>query len=119
MMRLRNCSACHRPVKWALTVNSKYLPLDPDPDPAGNQAVHYDHTSTLRTRQLGKDQQPYAYERLYMPHVATCTGPKPPGPPRPLAPVPVPSNVTPITSAPSLRRGIPPRRTPAGRRGNR
>ena len=115
-MRPRTCSACHQPVKWALTVNNKWIPLDPGPNPDGNQAVHFDHTSTLRTRQLGKDQKPYAYERLHMPHVATCTGPQQP---RPRAPVPVPSNVTPITAAPSLRRGTPPRTAPAGRQGYR
>jgi hypothetical protein len=69
------CWDCHRRVVWAVTAaNSKRMMLNPDPDPAGNQAAYRDHTETFRTRQLGDGEEPQGYERRYMPHVATCTG---------------------------------------------
>jgi hypothetical protein len=114
-MRSRTCDDCHAPIRWARTVNDKWIALDPDPDPAGNQAAYRDATDTFRTRQLRKDAEPQAYERRYMPHVATCTKRKAPQPPR-LAPVATPPNVIPIGRARGLRRGNPV--TPLRRRGN-
>jgi hypothetical protein len=99
------CSLCHRPVIWATTVYEKPIPLDPDPDPDGNQFVYRDGSGALRTRQRKKGQEPQPFERIHMPHVATCAA-------RRKAPAP-PANVTPITAARSLQRGYRyPRRTP-------
>jgi hypothetical protein len=81
---------------WAVTAaNSKRIMLDPDPDPKGNQAAYRDHTGTLRTRQLGDGDEPQGYERRYMPHIATCTGPGQQKAPQ--APAPLPDNVIPIS----------------------
>ena len=91
------CDDCWQPVIWALTAaNGKWIALDPEPNPEGNQAVYADQARTLRTRQLGKNSEPLGYERRHMPHVATC-------PKRRQAP-PVPSNVIPITRAVPRRR---------------
>ena len=104
-MNSQVCSQCYRPVIWATTVYERPIPLDPDPDPDGNQAVMRDGTGALRTRQLKKNQEPADFERLHMPHAATCAARR--------APARLPSNVTPITSARSLRGGsTTPRRTP-------
>jgi hypothetical protein len=89
------CALCRQHVTWALTVNRKWLALDPDPDPEGNQAAYRDHTQRWLTRQLKTGEEPHGWERRYMPHVATCPARKPP-------PV-LPQNVTPISSAPSWR----------------
>ena len=67
------CGLCRAPVLWALTANRKRIPLDPEPDPDGNQAAYRDGTGGWRTRQLGEGQEPAGYERRMMPHFATCT----------------------------------------------
>ena len=98
-MSLGTCPACHTRVLWAVTsVNSKRLMLNPKPDEAGNQAAYRDGLGTLRTRQLKDGEQPYGWEKRYMPHPATCTGP-PPLRPRHPAPVVLPVIVIPMTAA--------------------
>jgi hypothetical protein len=103
------CAACRSPLLWALTVNGKLLPLDPDPDPDGNQAAYRDGTGGWRTRQLKAGEEPFGYERRFMPHMATC---KPQG--AAVVPLKLPQNVVPISAARSLRSGP---RNPAGRPG--
>ena len=103
------CGACRKPVLWALTVNRKRIALDPGQDPAGNQAAYRDGTGRWLTRQLGKDAEPAGYERRFMPHVATCSGPQQRT--ATVSPLPqLPSNVIPISRA---------RRLLSARRGNR
>jgi hypothetical protein len=97
----QTCDFCGQRLLWATTVYERPIPLDPDPDPDGNQFVYRDATGALRTRQRKKGQQPQAFERIHMPHVATCAASRKP-----------PANVTPIIAARSLRRGHRnPRRT--------
>ncbi len=93
------CRACLTPVIWARTERSRWLALDPKPDPAGNQAAWCDSDGTWKTRQLTERGEPkWGFEVLHMPHVATCEKRQPkPEPP------PLPANVTPINQAPSLR----------------
>lgn len=91
------CTACHKAVIWAFTVNRKRIALDPEPDAKGNQAAYRDHRPAWLTRQLGGDQEPFGWERRYMPHVATCTGPQQRREPR--SPAPLPANVIPISRA--------------------
>jgi hypothetical protein len=75
-----NCGDCQQPVIWALTAaNGKWISLDPEPHPGGNQAAYKDEVGTYRTRQLGKGANPDGFERRYMPHVATCGKPRPKG----------------------------------------
>jgi hypothetical protein len=86
------CTLCLEPVIWAVTsANTKWIRLNPDPDPAGNQAAYRDHTETFRTRQLKADEEPQGFERRYMPHVATCTERQ-----QERAPARLPDNVIPI-----------------------
>lgn len=73
----RPCEKCKRPIGFALVSNREgrppsRMPLDPQPDPAGNVAVYRDGSGTLVGRVLGKDGRPLGYERLMMPHFATC-----------------------------------------------
>lgn len=103
------CRRCLRPVIWARTeAHNKPLPLDPEPDEAGNQAV-FREGEAWRARQLSGDDRPYSFETRYMPHVATC---KPPEPAvvTPLRPPVLPQNVIPISAARSLRSGKSSRR---------
>jgi len=58
------------------------MPLNVRQDPAGNVAVYRDAAGSLVGRVLGKDAAAVGYERLYMPHAATCrkeTAGPPPG----------------------------------------
>jgi hypothetical protein len=97
-----------RPVLLARTeAHSRPFLLDPDPDPAGNQAAFEDPGGTWRTRQLAAGDGPWSFETVFMPHVATCS------PPEPVKPAPLPANV--IQFDPARRRKSP--SDPAPRRG--
>jgi len=98
------CPDCGRPVIVARTeVHGLRLLLNPEPDPAGNQAVMQPPAGPLQTRQLNlsKGEKPRPYETVYMPHVATCISRKQQAP---VVPAPLPQNVTLISRAPSRRR---------------
>jgi hypothetical protein len=64
----RTCRACKRPVIGARTeARSKWIALDPEPDPKGNQAAFQDSDGTWKTRQLGKGERPWDWETVLMP----------------------------------------------------
>lgn len=96
------CPQCRKPVVWAVTEAGKRLALDPGPNEDGNQAAYRDGTpaATWHTRQLRKGQEPYRWERRYMPHVATCGKQQR----QPATPKQLPANVIPITRAKTRRR---------------
>lgn len=96
------CRACLKRVIWARTgLRNRWFPLDPKPDPKGNQAAWQDSDGLWRTRQLTEGgEPPWGFETLYMPHPATCEKRKP----KP-EPAPLPQNVTPISAARSVRGG--------------
>ena len=71
-MRPTPCRDCRRPVLWTTTEAGKRLAVDPDPNPAGNAAVWRDGTGAVRSRRPSEDLPLNGWERLYMPHVATC-----------------------------------------------
>jgi hypothetical protein len=110
----RPCRRCLKPVQWARTERGKWLPLDPEPDPKGNQAAWQDADGVWKTRQVGPgagpNDKPWDFERIYMPHVSTTTC-KPEE--AVVAPIkPLPENVVPISAARSIRGGKrEPRRT--------
>jgi hypothetical protein len=101
------CRACLKRVIWARTEpRNRWFPLDPKPDPKGNQAAWQDSDGTWRTRQIAEGDVKWDWETVYMPHVATCEKrtPKP-------EPAPLPQNVTPISAARSVRSSKRLRRT--------
>ena len=84
---------------------NRWIALDPEPDAAGNQAAWQDGDGTWRTRQLGKEDKPWDFEKRFMPHVATCKPEE-----AAVAPIkPRPQNVVLISDARSIRDG---KRTP-------
>lgn len=73
------CRLCGEQIAFIRTMASetgrggRLMPLNPEPDPAGNVAVRY--PDRLYGRVLRKDEHHDEHaERLYMPHVATCAG---------------------------------------------
>lgn len=67
------CRQCAGPVVWAITdAKGQRMPLDPEPDEAGNQAVRRDEHGTVRTRQLGAGAEPEHWERRMVPHFPEC-----------------------------------------------
>lgn len=72
------CPACHRPVLFtstqpgATTPGGKRLAVDRQPDPAGNTAVRRDGTGRYVSRRVTEARPLLGYERLHMPHPATC-----------------------------------------------
>ncbi len=81
---LATCRRCGEQVRWTLTHQRKRLAVNPDPDPAGNTAVMRDAAGDLRSRRVTAESRIQPFERLMMPHVATCTPktrkPRPPQP---------------------------------------
>jgi hypothetical protein len=92
------CPHCGQPVLRAITAAGRRQLLNPEPDPAGNVAASRDGTYTWRARVPNAEMTILSYERLYMPHAATCKN----WPPRtsqvkvvpaPTRSGPIPSNV--------------------------
>lgn len=87
---LRTCNRCHAEVRATTSAAGKTFLVDPDPvDPAGpdaaraNTAVLRDSHGVLRSRRISVAQPALRWERLMVPHAATCKpAPKSP-PPRP------------------------------------
>jgi len=72
MKRLTPCRDCRRPVLWTITEAGKRLAVNPDPDPAGNTAVRCGGTGAWRSRRPSDELPVMGWERVHMPHVATC-----------------------------------------------
>lgn len=69
----KRCQWCPALIITAATERAKTMPLDPEPNPDGNVAVHADAMGNLHCRVLRKGEEPLDYETRYMPHWATCT----------------------------------------------
>lgn len=76
----RKCPRCKAPIVWARTVASvngpggKPMPLDFEPNPAGNVAASVGPGQTIRARVLTKDEDhDHRAEWRAMPHFPTCT----------------------------------------------
>ncbi|GHA28889.1 hypothetical protein GCM10010372_30960 [Streptomyces tauricus] len=72
MKRTLPCRDCRRPILWTITEAGRRLAVDPDPDPAGNAACWRDGTGAWRSRRPSADLPLCGWERLHMPHIATC-----------------------------------------------
>ncbi|EMF31100.1 hypothetical protein H114_00687 [Streptomyces gancidicus BKS 13-15] len=66
------CPVCWAPVLWTITQAGKRLAVDATPNDEGNTAAYRDGTGTMRSRRPSAELPLLPYERLYMPHVATC-----------------------------------------------
>ncbi|MCX5285972.1 hypothetical protein [Streptomyces sp. NBC_00198] len=72
------CPDCSEAVLWtrtqpgATTAGGKQMPVSRRPDPAGNTAVRRDGTTAWISRRVTDAQPLMGYERLHMPHQATC-----------------------------------------------
>jgi hypothetical protein len=82
------CNTCLARILWTVTAAGRRMPVNADPDPAGNTAVHTDVTGRHKSRALTAERPTLeGSEWRAMPHAATCTAPRPPAPRR--APRPV------------------------------
>lgn len=70
---LARCSNCQQLILWASNANARSTPLDPEPDPDGNQAARKDEHGNWRCRALKRGETVLAYEIRVKPHFATCT----------------------------------------------
>lgn len=77
--RRAKCNRCKAPIMWARTVagengpGGKAIPIDPDPNPAGNVAVRPQRRGELLARVLTKgEDHDHQTEVRAMPHFATC-----------------------------------------------
>lgn len=73
------CSACRAPILWAITERGKAMPLDAEPDPAGNviltgEVRRTDHGSAPVAVVLGNTSELFGDPDTtrYMPHHASC-----------------------------------------------
>ncbi|WP_030847462.1 hypothetical protein [Streptomyces griseus] len=67
-----HCPDCRKPIRWTRTEAGRNLAVDPDPHPEGNAAVWRDGTGALRSRRPTADLPLTGWERLHLPHIATC-----------------------------------------------
>ncbi|MEU8834848.1 hypothetical protein [Streptomyces sp900116325] len=95
MRRTSICTDCRREVLWTVTESGKRLAVDPEPDPAGNAAVYRDGLGAHRSRRPSEDLPLMGYERLHVPHIATCQARRQASPTRP---GPLPPGVSDLTA---------------------
>lgn len=62
------CKGCGRPMRWYETTGGRWVPLDPDPDPAGNIRIDV-------VRNLVYTVAPGSHKPLYRDHRDTCEKP--------------------------------------------
>lgn len=100
MPRTAYCHDCHRPVLWTVTDAGKRLAVDPEPNQDGNTVAFRDGHGVFRSRRPTEELPAAAWEKTYMPHVATC--PKKPQPRATTAPAALPPGVADLSA---YRRG--------------
>ena len=83
MPRPSRCSSCGAPIWWTVTEARKRLAVDAVPRPDGNTAVSRDGRGTWLSRRPTEELPLAPFEKLHMPHVATCGAQKPPLEPEP------------------------------------
>ncbi|MBM9506731.1 hypothetical protein [Actinacidiphila acididurans] len=72
MPRRTRCWRCQREVLWTVTETGRRLAVDPQPSQEGNTAVFRDGAGTYRSRRPTEELPAAPWERMYVPHVATC-----------------------------------------------
>ncbi|MET9321920.1 hypothetical protein ABZX75_17260 [Streptomyces sp. NPDC003038] len=71
------CMVCRAAVLWTVTESGKRMAVDPEPDEKGNTAVYRDGTGTYRSRRPSEELPRMGWEKLHIPHVATCAARRP------------------------------------------
>lgn len=61
------CRSCHAPVRWVRTAKGQPMPLDREPNPAGNVTLQGAVATVHAKGAVPTDAGP-----VYMPHHATC-----------------------------------------------
>lgn len=69
-MRTGFCRRCNRPIGWCFTENGRQMPLDPEPDPAGNVFVSYIDGKLVGVVRSKANPTPEGV--AHTPHYATC-----------------------------------------------
>lgn len=73
---MSHCRSCAAPIRWAKTLNGKAIPLNAEPDPAGNIALKDtgDPNAPLARVLAGADlfDARTAGTELWLSHYATC-----------------------------------------------
>ncbi|MFJ2866797.1 hypothetical protein [Kitasatospora sp. NPDC087314] len=69
---LARCRRCGTAVHWTITAAGARLAVDANPCVLGNTAVYRDGTGTIRSRRPNAELPLLPYERLHLPHAATC-----------------------------------------------
>ncbi len=69
---LARCRRCGTSVHWTITAAGARLAVDQGPSALGNTAIYRDGTGTIRSRRPTADLPLLPYERLHLPHAATC-----------------------------------------------
>lgn len=90
---VRQCRICSAPIRLTRTEAGRILPVDADPSPAGNTAVSRDVHGVLCSRRISEAYPARPYERVMMPHAATCRREQPVQPEIPGLAMPLPPNV--------------------------
>lgn len=73
MIKTVPCRACDAPMTWATTSSGKSMPLNAEPDPAGNVEVRVGELGLAVLEVHPPGQPPLASVGvMYMPHWATC-----------------------------------------------
>lgn len=80
------CSKCGRQIAWVRTeTNQKGMPIDPDPNPAGNVSVRYEAGKLTAHVFLRSEKRPSG-TTVFMPHFATCPAQNKSRPDKPVKP---------------------------------
>jgi hypothetical protein len=74
MPRPATCHLCGAAIWWTVTEGRKRLAVDARPNPAGNTAVSRDGRGVWLSRRPTEELPLAPYEKLHMPHPATCKG---------------------------------------------
>jgi hypothetical protein len=70
---LASCGQCGALIRWTRTDAGKLSAMNPRSDPAGNTAVFCDALGVWRSRRPTEELPITPWEKLHVPHVATCT----------------------------------------------
>ncbi|MBK3625471.1 hypothetical protein JHN59_11555 [Streptomyces sp. MBT49] len=77
MGRPSHCNVCGAAIRWTITEAGKRQAVNAAPDAKGTRAVARDGRGTWLSRTPTDELPLCGWERLHMPHAATCRPPEP------------------------------------------